>query len=598
MWFRLFVAGILLSGSILGQTAATLFDSSAVQDVRLTVTSEDWATLRARYLDNTYYPARFEWNGNSIANIGIRSRGSGSRSPEKPNLLLSFSRYTRSQRLLGLETVVLKANNQDASLLHELIAMQFFHRMGIPAPREAPARLFINGEYFGAYTLVESVDAAFLKRNYGESAGYLYEWERDGNGYHFEDRGSDPAAYSPVMWSPENHESDPDPEPIVALVQAVNHSPDATWEQDVTPYLDVRRTLTYLAAESYLTDFDGFLGTVFGMNNMFFYRFAGSTLSELIPWDKDNTFQTAEQDIFQGVQENVFARRAIDNPSLRAAYFDGLRKAATLAGGADGWMAAEIERLYVLIGDMARSDPHKQCPDDAVGMRPCGAAEFEQEVEHIRQFAARRAASVSAQVAAFGGGSSGPAPALFEGGVVNAANPESALAAGGLISIYGSNLALGAAEGAASDPSRTLEGVILLINGARAPLLYVSPSQINAQIPWDTTAGPAAFTVVVNGVPSNTVVAPTGLYGPGILSAKREGDTVVLYGTGFGPVSMEDGRLLSIPEVTLAGQTLAVTAVAVPELAGVFAITVVLPPDAAGSLTLSTPGGSLMLPVP
>ncbi|HWQ53466.1 MAG TPA: CotH kinase family protein [Bryobacteraceae bacterium] len=595
---RLIAIAVLLSGSILGQTAAALFDSSVIHDIRLTVTSEDWAALRANYLENTYYPAAFEWNGNSIARIGIRSRGSGSRSPHKPNLLLSFRRYERTQRLLGLETVVLKANNQDASLMRELIAMQFFQRMGIPAPREAPARLFINGEYFGAYTLVESIEGAFLERNYGESAGYLYEWERDANGYFFEDRGSDPAAYSPVMWSPKNHESDPDPAPIVALVQAVNDSPEATWEQSVSPYLDVRRTITYLAAESFLTDFDGFLGTVFGMDNLYFYRFTGSTLSEWIPWDKDGTFQDPGQDIFQGTQENVFARRALRSPSLRAAYFQALRKAATLAGGADGWVAGEIERLYTLIGEIARIDPHKQCSDGGGGIVACGAPEFEQEVEYLRQFAARRAGSVEAQVALAGVRFTGPAPAIFEGGVVNAANPESALSPGALVSLFGSNLAAEVAQGATGNPPRALEGVLLFINGARAPLLYVSPGQINAQIPWDTTPGPASFAVTVDGVPSNTVVASIGDFGPGILAVSREGGSVVLYGTGFGAVNTGDGRLLATPVVTLDGLPLDVSVVPAPELAGVFVVTVALPPDAAGALTISTPGGSVTTPLP
>jgi spore coat protein CotH len=76
---------------IVAQTAAGLFDDRYVQDVWLEVEPADWQALKDNYLSDTYYPAGFNWNGRPIEKIGIRSRGSGSRSPEKPNLLLALS---------------------------------------------------------------------------------------------------------------------------------------------------------------------------------------------------------------------------------------------------------------------------------------------------------------------------------------------------------------------------------------------------------------------------------------------------------------------------------------------------------------------------
>jgi len=78
------------------QTVADLFDDQHVHDIRLDVDPADWETLRDNYLLDTYYPATFNWNGRTLPNIGIRSRGSGSRSPEKPNPLLGLSRCTRN----------------------------------------------------------------------------------------------------------------------------------------------------------------------------------------------------------------------------------------------------------------------------------------------------------------------------------------------------------------------------------------------------------------------------------------------------------------------------------------------------------------------
>src|SRR3954453_18706019 len=111
--FRHLVALIGMSLSAAQSDSGPFFDNSVVQEIRLTVKDSDWKTLRDNYLDSTYYPSDFAWNGTSISQIGIKSRGSGSRSPEKPNLTLNFDKYVSGQSFLGLSSVTLKANNQD-----------------------------------------------------------------------------------------------------------------------------------------------------------------------------------------------------------------------------------------------------------------------------------------------------------------------------------------------------------------------------------------------------------------------------------------------------------------------------------------------------
>ena len=49
--------------------------------------------------------------------------------------------------------------------------MLFFRRMGLTASREAFARLIVNNQYAGLYTIVESVDKSFLSREFGEDDG-------------------------------------------------------------------------------------------------------------------------------------------------------------------------------------------------------------------------------------------------------------------------------------------------------------------------------------------------------------------------------------------------------------------------------------------
>src|SRR5262249_42719390 len=114
--------------------AAPFFDDSIVHDLKITINSRDWQSLKDHWQENTYYPCDFKWQDITVRNIGIRSRGTGSRSGTKPGLRVDFDRYTTDQKFLGLKSFVLRNNTQDASNLREITSMAFFRRMGIRAP--------------------------------------------------------------------------------------------------------------------------------------------------------------------------------------------------------------------------------------------------------------------------------------------------------------------------------------------------------------------------------------------------------------------------------------------------------------------------------
>ena len=65
---------------------------------------------------------------------------------------------------------------QDETFMREPMTMKVFRRMGLPAPREAHAKLYINNEYQGIYALVEPIDPAFGTRVLADPNGYLYEY--------------------------------------------------------------------------------------------------------------------------------------------------------------------------------------------------------------------------------------------------------------------------------------------------------------------------------------------------------------------------------------------------------------------------------------
>ena len=81
-------------------------------------------------------------------------------------------------------------------------------------------------------------------------------------------------------------------------------------------------------------------------------------------------------------------------------------------------------------------------------------------------------------------------------GVVDSAFFAPVLTAGGLATVFGNNLANVAISGGSSPLADNLGGTQLTIGGIPAPLLYVSPTQINFRVPWEL-AGQFQATVIV-----------------------------------------------------------------------------------------------------
>ena len=107
------------------QTTDDLFNPSRLQRLDLQLHSSDWSKLKENFQTNTFYPADIVWNGQTVRNAGIRSRGRGSRNPHKPGLKVDFDKYSANQKFLGLKSLVLDNLTQDPSGIHETVAMAF-----------------------------------------------------------------------------------------------------------------------------------------------------------------------------------------------------------------------------------------------------------------------------------------------------------------------------------------------------------------------------------------------------------------------------------------------------------------------------------------
>jgi uncharacterized protein (TIGR03437 family) len=218
------------------------------------------------------------------------------------------------------------------------------------------------------------------------------------------------------------------------------------------------------------------------------------------------------------------------------------------------------------------------------------------------------------------GGAAAPPPAIAS---VNPAGGNGAIAPNSWVEIKGSNLALAGssrtwqgADFVNSQLPKALDGVSVTVNGKSAYVYYVSSTQVNVLTPPDAMSGPVTVQVTAAGVAGQpfTVQAqaaapalltfggtpyvaathadgnylgPATLY-PGATTAAKPGETVVLYGNGFGATTVpvvagslvQSGLLATLPAVQIGGAQAAVQFAGLVS-PGLFQFNVVVPPGTA-----------------
>ncbi len=372
-------------------TADDLFDPSKLHDIYLTVQASDLAQLRERVHENTFYAADLTWESTVVRNVAIRARGANSRDPNKLGIYIDVDRHTRGQRFLGLRTLVLDNLVQDPSMMREVLAMAIFAKMGQPAPRAAACRVYFNHEYEGLFAVIENLDSVFIDWTFGSDEGYLFEYQMQER-FDGDDLGGDLAIYK-AMFEARTNGTESDAilyEPIRALFEAVNAPEDVKTRADVDARVNLEQFVRLLAIEKTMTEFDGLAG-LWGMNNFYLYRDAGSDRHSFIPWDRDRSLvpELLGASIFDRVYENAVARRALSYDDLFTLYLDVAEDTARALADNE-WLSSEVERVWSLIQPAAYADTRKPYPN----------LDVDDAMSWLRQIAVERPSRVLAEVGA------------------------------------------------------------------------------------------------------------------------------------------------------------------------------------------------------
>lgn len=315
------------------------FDPAVVQTIELELGDAELRALRRDPFE--YVEGNVIVNGTRLDTVGIRLKGSSSYQDfdGKPAFKVKFNAYVSGQKYATLERLTLNNMVGDATMSKEMIGYALWTSVGMPVPRINYARVSVNGEFFGLYTNLESMDDHLLERRYGNGTGDLWE-------------GNDSADFTR---------------------RGVDHFELVTGVGDIDALDTVRQTLAGAPADAFLEeadtvlDMDSFLdfwaysiaignkdGYPYNLNDYFVYREPVDGRFDFSPWGMDESWDTAM--VWSSVGGTV-AQKCINDEDCVAALREhtSAAVAAYEAFDPEGWALG----VWELSAPIAEEDPRR-----------------------------------------------------------------------------------------------------------------------------------------------------------------------------------------------------------------------------------------------
>lgn len=330
--FSLISVLLCLANVALAQSGKGLLNDAALHEVRISITLPNWFdTLQNDYDQHRLYPDSINEvshscdvviDGVRMDSVGFRQKGNFSNVSAtiryKKPFKLEFDKFI-NHKFDGLKSINLNNGTDDPSFVREAFCYKLMRDFGVNAPRVSFTKLYINGQYWGLYYLVEQVDKTFLKEKYGSA-------NNDGNLYK-----TGRTASTTLQWLDSNADSvyedesglelksgDSSWKRLIHFIDIINNLPQEKMRDSLSKIFDVSNYLKVLAVEKMVHSWDSYWG---GGNNFYVYEHPDGII-RWIPWDMNETLPLIDgfdmSNIFQSSSYLVPTNKFEDRPLIRA----------------------------------------------------------------------------------------------------------------------------------------------------------------------------------------------------------------------------------------------------------------------------------------
>ena len=287
--------------------AAFLFEETELRTYELVLTQEDLLILDNDPVAEVYVNGTLRFQGEEFTGIGIRYKGSvgayigcvengglmpsGAKTCVKLSMKVKMDHSDAEGRFYGLKRLQFHSMNQDESLMRERLGYWLYRKMGVAAPRTAPVRLLINGEFAGLFLLVEQVDGRFTRARFSEGGkGNVYKevWP-----IHDSEE-----IYKAALRS--NRDENPSVQSMMQFNEALSTTPESMMSAVSDQFVERNYILRYLAVDRSIRHDDGIMHWYCnipagqggnpgdcGNHNYYWYEEEKAEHFWLIAWDLD-----------------------------------------------------------------------------------------------------------------------------------------------------------------------------------------------------------------------------------------------------------------------------------------------------------------------
>ncbi|MGJ8691629.1 MAG: CotH kinase family protein [Thalassotalea sp.] len=261
---------------------ATAFNPEVVRELFINISDENWQDILNNPLDEEYHDASITFNGVTLDSVAIRTKGGSSlrsvsqSTSDRYSFKIDINEYIDGQKFFGLKKFTLQNSFNDPSYMREVIAYDLMREMGVPTPEHAYVNVYINGELFGFYLMVEVIDGEFLENHFANENGDLYK--PDGVGSDLQWINANVESYTGI-----NLQTNEDTTDNGAFINFVEQLDNGS-----TDVVDVDSLLRYMSVSSALSNLDSYHGSL--AHNYYLYEQDG--VFTLLPWDFNESFGT------------------------------------------------------------------------------------------------------------------------------------------------------------------------------------------------------------------------------------------------------------------------------------------------------------------
>ncbi|MSU03909.1 MAG: hypothetical protein EXS23_01550 [Pedosphaera sp.] len=265
-----------------------LFDVHLFRKVSLTFTNSNWATLlaNARTSGGNVRGVVTLANGVILTNIGARYKGNSSYDlgGSKKSVNLDINIYDPEARVMGYRAINFNNAAGDFTLIREPLYFNVM-REYTPCPHGAMAMLWINGTYWGVYSMVDQINNDLLDDWFSSHEGDRWRAPNIGGGVGgggggggggfasaasaFSYLGPTPASYSNNYELKSDLTTNAWPR-LVNAINVLNNTPVGERWDKVESVFAVDRWLWFLAVENLFVDDDSYWNK--GADYAFYYE--------------------------------------------------------------------------------------------------------------------------------------------------------------------------------------------------------------------------------------------------------------------------------------------------------------------------------------